>query len=149
MFSILVPSRLLNPWGPLSPYILGNAQSETCIGSTLMVYRALAHLPRTLATHTQTHTPHIHKSCAQLSAHFRTLAWLVCTWFPHIFASASLAWINWNSDPETQKGMGTLNTKRDGYTRLKFWSCGVHSQADRRWPMGHLAHGGGSFQRQC
>lgn len=25
----LVPSRLLNPWGPLSPYILGNAQSET------------------------------------------------------------------------------------------------------------------------
>lgn len=59
-FLTLVSSGLLKPWGLLSPYILGNAQSETCIESTLMVYRALAHLPRTLATYTNNTYTNIH-----------------------------------------------------------------------------------------
>lgn len=67
-----------------SPYILGNAQSETCIGSTLMVYRALAHFPRTLATHTPL--------CKELSAQNTCPACVSLVSSP--FAPASLAWIS-------------------------------------------------------
>lgn len=58
----------------------------------------------------------------------------------YMFASASLAWINWNSDPETQKGMETLN--------LNSGVC-VHSQADRRQPTGAWLMEEALFQRQC
>lgn len=93
--------------------------SQKPVGTSLMVYRVLAHLLRTLATDAILYM-HARVFIA------RVLGWLMCAWFP-LFPCPSfttLAHVELLS--RSMKGDSGLHTKPE------FWILGVHNLADVR-----------------
>lgn len=98
-----------------------------------MVYRARAHLLKTLATdEIHTHTP---VACSLLE-------YLTDSCVPGFLSCpipSSPPWLMWNAYQEAQKGVE--------HTKPKFWVLGVHSLDDMRWPKGYLVRVEGAPSR--